>query len=116
MQTTPELVNWTAIFEAIHAVSTVLIPLIVGGVVLARKRIKAALDKTVDETFTARAPILKKIADESNAELLTRINGTYVRSREQQIRDENATGRLDRIETKVDNLATHVMQHITQSK
>jgi hypothetical protein len=36
-----------------------------------------------------------------------KINGTYVRTREQQIRDEVAKERLDRIEDKVDQLRTH---------
>ena len=68
----------------------------------AKKYAKEAVSETVQEMFAARSPVLKQMMDDSNDALLVKINGTYVRSREQQIRDQNVIDRLERIETKLD--------------
>jgi hypothetical protein len=114
------LTNWKTILEAVHAGSTVLIPLLVALGVMFRKKLRQFVrDETtvaikeevcksvalvVDAAFEQRTPELKKIARDANDDLLVMINGTYVRSKEQKIRDDNAVARLDKIETKIDTL------------
>ena len=112
------ITDWKTLFEAIHAASVVLVPIIGFLGWLFRDKLKQFMrseftdalkeqvKSDVSEIFEDRTPMLKQIAKDANEELLTKINGTYVRSREQKIRDENVEKRLDRIETKVDSLVS----------
>lgn len=71
------------------------------------KLIEEAIAPVVHEMFAARTPVLRLMMDEANDELLKKINGTYVRSKEQEIRDANVFERLSRIERKIDSSFTN---------
>ncbi len=66
------------------------------------KLVEEAISPVMHEMFESRMPILRSMMDGANDELLVKINGTYVRSREQEIRDANVFERLSRIERKID--------------
>lgn len=123
MPTQLSSLDWKSIFEAVHAGSTVLIPVLAALVFFFRDKLrklvrgevggalKEELHKEVKETvsdmFIENTGMFKQIAKDANDELLVKINGTYVRSREQKIRDDNTKERLDRIDNKLDQIGSH---------
>jgi hypothetical protein len=123
MPTQLSSLDWKSIFESIHAASAVVIPTLAALAYFFRKKISGFIHQEVGEALKSELPkrvgnavgdildakteTFKRIARDANEELLVKINGTYVRTREQQIRDEVAKERLDRIEDKVDQLRTH---------
>lgn len=67
------------------------------------KLVEEAISPVMHEMFQARMPFIRNMMEETNDDLLKKINGTYVRSREQEIRDANVFERLSRIERKIDD-------------
>ncbi len=120
MPTNLSVVDWRYWFEAVHAASVVVLPVIGFFAWVFKDKVRAFLRTEVTEAmkhelkgdlhatvisvFQDRTPVFKQICKEANDTLLTQINGTYVRTREQVIKDKNVEDRLNRIEDKVDTL------------